>query len=162
MGAYDSTQFIEKVAAFIFPCERNLSLHSLLNQYITGTPQRQKQTSLKRREAGPEFESDAGRDGGVMGSMKSWMLGAAMVVAGLGASATTAQAAEFGITVRGPVAPVAYVAPCPGPGYVGVGGYRARGYWYPGRWEFRGRGPIARFDGRRDFDRHFDRDHFRR
>jgi hypothetical protein len=102
-----------------------------------------------------------------MGSMKSWMLGAAVVVAGLGASATTAQAAEFGVYVRGPVAPVAYAPPSPGPGYFWVGGYRAHGYWMPGRWEFRGvrdRGAFARFDGRRDFDRHYDRDrdHFRR
>ncbi|MGD0095304.1 MAG: hypothetical protein ABSB60_02340 [Terracidiphilus sp.] len=88
-----------------------------------------------------------------MGSMRNWMLGAAMVAAGLGAGATTAQAAEFGVYVRGPVASVAYVAPCPGPGYFWVGGYRARGYWYPGRWEFRG--GRGRFDGR-----HYD--HFRR
>ena len=135
---------------FIFLVIRNLSFDSLLNQYITGTPRRQKEPSLKRREAGPELHTNAGRDGGVMGSMKSWMLGAAVVVAGLGASATMAQAAEFGVYVRGPVA---YVAPCPGPGYFRVGGYRARGYWYPGRREFRG--GRGRFDGR-----HYD--HFRR
>jgi hypothetical protein len=85
-----------------------------------------------------------------------------MVAAGLGAGATTAQAAEFGVYVRGPVA---YVPPSPGPGYFWVGGYRAHGYWMPGRWEFRGgreRGPFVRFDGRRDFDRHYDRDHYRR
>ncbi len=94
-----------------------------------------------------------------MKSMKSWMLGAAMVVAGLGASATMAQAAEFGVYVRGPVA---YVTPCPGAGYFWTAGYRAHGYWYPGRWEFRGvRGPVARFDGRH-FDRGWNRDHFRR
>ncbi|MGA2831476.1 MAG: hypothetical protein ABSE55_00260 [Terracidiphilus sp.] len=86
-----------------------------------------------------------------MSSMRNWMLGAAIVAAGLGAGATTAQAAEFGVYVRGPVAPVAYVAPCPGPGYFWVGGYRAHGYWYPGRWEFRGvrgGGPVVRFGGR--------------
>ncbi len=95
-----------------------------------------------------------------MGSMKSWMLGAAVVAAGLGMGATTAQAAEFGIYVG---RPVAYVPPCPGVGYFWTAGYRAHGYWYPGRWEFRGgHGPVVRFDGRRDFDRHVDRDHFRR
>jgi hypothetical protein len=83
-----------------------------------------------------------------MVSMRNWTLGAVIVAAGLGAGATTAQAAEFGVYVRGPVAPVAYVAPCPGPGYFWVGGYRAHGYWYPGRWEFRGvRGPVVRFGG---------------
>jgi len=93
-----------------------------------------------------------------MGSMRNWMLGAAMVAAGLGAGATTAQAAEFGFYVRGPVATV---PPCPGPGYFWVTGYQAHGYWTPGRWEFRGvrdRDAFARFDGRRDYDRHFDRD----
>ena len=101
-----------------------------------------------------------------MSSMKSWMLGAAVVVAGLGASATMAQAAEFGVYVRGPVA---YVPPCPGAGYFWTAGYRVNGYWMPGRWEFRGdrdRGAFARYDGRRDFDRHYDRDrdrdHYRR
>jgi hypothetical protein len=97
-----------------------------------------------------------------MKSMRVWMLGAAIVAAGLGAGATTAQAAEFGIYARGPVA---YIPPSPGAGYFWVAGYQAHGYWMPGRWEFRGvreRGPIVRYGGRRDFDRHFDRDHFRR
>jgi hypothetical protein len=77
-----------------------------------------------------------------------------------------AQAAEFGVYVRGPVA---YVPPCPGAGYFWTAGYRVNGYWMPGRWEFRGdrdRGAFARYDGRRDFDRHYDRDrdrdHYRR
>jgi hypothetical protein len=93
-----------------------------------------------------------------MNNVRSWMLGAAVVVAGLGAGTMTAQAAEFGVYVRGPVA---YVPPCPGPGYFWIAGYQAGGYWIPGRWEFRGdrdRGAIVRFEGRRDFDRHVDRD----
>lgn len=104
-----------------------------------------------------------------MSAMRNWMLGAAVVVAGLVAGATTAQAAEFGVYVRGPVAPVAYVPPSPGPGYFWTAGYYAHGYWMPGRWEFRGaRGPVVRFDGRRGYDGHvdrdrgWDRDHFRR
>jgi hypothetical protein len=99
-----------------------------------------------------------------MGSMKNWMLGAAMVAGGLGLGATTAQAAKFGIYARGPVA---YVPPCPGPGYFWVAGYYANGYWMPGRWEFRGvydRGLFERFDRgwdrHPDYDRHSDRDHF--
>jgi hypothetical protein len=151
---------LQKLRKFIFRCARNLSPHSLLKQDITGTPRRQKETSLKRNEAGPELRFNTGRDGGVMGSMRNWMLGAAMVAAGLGAGATMAQAAEFGFYVRGPVATV---PPCPGPGYFWVAGYRSDGYWIPGRWEFRGfhdrdRGAFMRFDGRPDYDRHFDRD----
>ena len=72
----------------------------------------------------------------------------------------TAQAAEFGFHMRGPVA---YVPPCPGPGYVWVAGYMANGYWVPGYWNFAsyyGRGPEVRYDRGfyRDYDRHLDRD----
>jgi hypothetical protein len=88
-----------------------------------------------------------------MGSMRNWMLGAAMV-AGVAALGTTqAQAAEFGIRVRGPVA---YVPPCPGPGYFWTAGYMNNGYWVPGFWHFggvRAVGPVVRYD--RGFDRHF-------
>jgi hypothetical protein len=101
-----------------------------------------------------------------MGSMKNWMLGAAVVASGLGLGAAPAQAAEFGIYARGPVA---YVPPCPGPGYVWVAGYFANGYWVPGYWSFvgvRGVGPVVRYDRGRVFDRGldrgFDRNHFRR
>jgi hypothetical protein len=97
-----------------------------------------------------------------MGSMRNWMLGAAVLAGTMGLGATTAQAAEFGVYVRGPVA---YVPPCPGTGYEWVAGYNANGYWIPGRWNFVGVrrvGPIARFDRGydrgRDFDRHVDRD----
>jgi hypothetical protein len=94
-----------------------------------------------------------------MGSMRNWMLGAAVVAGALGLGATTAQAAEFGVYVRGPVA---YVPPCPGPGYVWITGYMTDGYWVPGRWNFVGvHGPdrFVRFDNvrGRDFDRHVDR-----
>ena len=44
-----------------------------------------------------------------MGSMRNWMLGAAVLAGTMGLGATTAQAAEFGLYVRGPVA---YVPPC--------------------------------------------------
>jgi hypothetical protein len=74
-----------------------------------------------------------------MGSIRNWMLGAAVLagVAGLGAG--TAQAAEFRVFARGPVASV---PPCPGPGYAWIAGYRANGYWVPGYWTFRG--PVVR------------------
>ena len=91
-----------------------------------------------------------------MGSMRNWMLGAAVVAGAAGMGSTTAQAAEFGFHMRGPVA---YVPPCPGPGYVWTAGYMANGYWVPGYWNLRvvrAVGPQVRYD--RGFDRHFDRD----
>jgi hypothetical protein len=81
-----------------------------------------------------------------MKSMRNLMLGAAMLAGTLGLGATTAQAARIGVYVG---APVAYVPPCPGAGYVWVDGYYANGYWVAGRWNFvgvRGVGPVARFD----------------
>lgn len=96
------------------------------------------------------------RNEGVMGSIRNWMLGAAVVAGAAGVGATTAQAAEFGFHMRGPVA---YVPPCPGPGYVWTAGYMANGYWVPGYWNFRGVGPVIRFEHGYDrgFDRRFDR-----
>lgn len=114
-----------------------------------------------------------------MGSIKQWMLGAAMVAGILGLSAAPAQAARVGIYV-GVGGPAAYVPPCPGPGYAWVGGYWANGYWVPGYWNFVGVGPRVVIRGgfgwdrgpayyHRDFDRHdrddrhdFDRRHFDR
>jgi hypothetical protein len=95
-----------------------------------------------------------------MNSMKAWMLGAAVLAGGAALGATQAQAAEFGVYARGPVA---YVPPCPGPGYVWVDGYSANGYWIPGRWNFVGeRGPVVRFDVHRGYDHpYYDRDHDR-
>jgi hypothetical protein len=106
----------------------------------------------------------AGWNGGFMGSMKNWMLGAAVLAGAAGMGATTAQATEFGIYARGPVA---YVPPCPGAGYVWVAGYQANGYWIPGRWNFIGvRGPVVRFERGPIFDPHVARyrgyEHFRR
>lgn len=98
-------------------------------------------------------------------NMKNWMLGAAVAAGTLGMANTPAKAAEIGVYVG---APVAYVPPCPGAGYVWVAGYYTNGYWIPGRWNFvgvRGPAPIVRFDAHRDFyHRDFDRrfDHFRR
>ena len=66
-----------------------------------------------------------------MGSLRNWMLGAAVLVGAAGVGATTAQAAEFGFRVRGPVA---YVPPCPGPGYAWVNGYWNGGAYVNGYW----------------------------
>ncbi|MGO8932897.1 MAG: hypothetical protein ACLPLZ_13700 [Terracidiphilus sp.] len=106
-----------------------------------------------------------------MGSMKKWMLGAALAAGALGLSAAPAQAARIGFYVgaRGFAVP-----PCPGPGYAWVGGYWSDGYWVPGSWNFVGvrvggpifRGGIVVDRGpgfyHRDFDRHFAPGRFRR
>jgi hypothetical protein len=70
-----------------------------------------------------------------MGSIRNWMLGAAVLAGVAGLGTATAQAAEFRVNARGPIA---YVPPCPGPGYAWVAGYWANGYWVPGYWNFRG------------------------
>lgn len=102
-----------------------------------------------------------------MGSMRNWMLGAAVLAGAAGLGSIPAHAAEFGIYVG---ARNAYAPPCPGPGYVWIEGYRSGGYWYPGRWNFVGYGDRDRFyhhdrddyyrgrDWDRDRDRHWDRD----
>ena len=105
-----------------------------------------------------------------MTGMKTLMLGVALAAGAAGLGATSAQAAEFRLVVRGPVA---YVPPCPGPGYFWIAGYNDGGYWVPGRWEFRGDRfrdrfvvrDFDRFHGRdfdRDRDRDRDHDRFRR
>ncbi len=69
-----------------------------------------------------------------MGSMKKWMLGAALALGTLGLGATQqAHAARIGVGVY-VGGPVAYVPPCPGPGYVWTAGYYANGVWVPGFW----------------------------
>jgi hypothetical protein len=91
-----------------------------------------------------------------MANMRNWMLGAALAAGGLGLAAAPAQAAEFGVYARGPVA---YVPPCPGAGYVWAAGFYRGGYWVPGRWNYIGvRGP-AHFD-RFERERFYDRDRF--
>jgi hypothetical protein len=58
------------------------------------------------------------------------LLGAALVAGTLGLGATQAQAAVR-VFVGGRVA---YVPPCPGPGYAWVAGYYNGGVWVPGFW----------------------------
>jgi len=94
-----------------------------------------------------------------MASMKSLMLGAAILAGAAGLGATSAKAAEIGVYIGGPSA---YVPPCPGPGYSWVAGYYADGYWVPGRWAFVGRYDRDDFYRHRDWDRdrHYDRDRY--
>jgi hypothetical protein len=96
-----------------------------------------------------------------MGSMKNWVLGAAVLAGAAAVGSIPAQAAEFGVYVRGPVA---YVPPSPGPGYFWTAGYRAHGYWVPGRWSFGGYRDrfVVRDHDRFYRGRDFDRGRFRR
>jgi hypothetical protein len=88
--------------------------------------------------------------------MKTWMLGAAMVAGAAAMGSMPAAAQEFGMHMRGPVA---YVPPCPGPGYFWVDGYMTNGYWVPGRWEFRGgRGYDRVYYGGLGHEQRYDRD----
>jgi hypothetical protein len=68
-----------------------------------------------------------------MGSMKKWMLAAALALGTVGLGATQAQAARIGVGVY-VGGPVAYVPPCPGPGYLWTAGYYNGGVWVPGFW----------------------------
>jgi hypothetical protein len=103
-------------------------------------------------------------------SLKRMVLGAVVAVGALAAGAAPANAAVR-VFVGAPFAPVAYVPPCPGEGYVWAAGYYSGRVWYPGRWNFVGaRERAFRYDRGRAFgydhyrgidrDRHFD--HFRR
>jgi hypothetical protein len=148
-----------KLRRFIFDLKPQPFDRKVFAQDITGTPLRQQEGNLKRREAGLAYQRNGQLDGGVMGSMRNWVLGAAVLAGTLGLGAAKAQAAEFRVYARGPVA---YVPPCPGAGYEWAAGYNANGYWIPGRWNFVGvrvGGPAVRFGYGRGpgFDRHFDR-----
>lgn len=76
-----------------------------------------------------------------MGSMKQWMLGAALAAGAIGMTAAPAQAARVGIYIG---APAAYIPPCPGPGYVWIAGYWNAGVWVPGYWNYAGVGVGVR------------------
>ena len=101
-----------------------------------------------------------------MVSMKSLVLGVALVAGGLGLGTSQAHAARIQVYVGGQAG---YAAPAPGPGYVWVNGYWANGYWTPGYWAAPQVGYGFRFgqpaygrgydNDRRDWDRRdFDRD----
>jgi hypothetical protein len=92
------------------------------------------------------------------------VLGAALAAATLGLGTGTAHAARIGVFV-GVGAPVAYVPPCPGPGYAWVAGYwNPYRVWVPGYWNFVGPRVGVRFGGPvvvgRHFDHGFDRGYF--
>ena len=90
-----------------------------------------------------------------MASMKSLMLGAAILAGAAAIGTTSAKAAQIGVYIGGGSA---YAASYPGPGYAWVDGYYNGGYWIPGRWAYTGRFDRYRFVDR---DRRYDRDDFR-
>jgi hypothetical protein len=102
-----------------------------------------------------------------MKQLGKWMLGAAMVAGTMGLGATAAHA-QVGVGVYVGGGPVAYVPPCPGPGYEWMAGYYSGGYWVPGQWVYARAHYYDRDDYRRggyhydrDWDRHRDGDHDR-
>ena len=96
-----------------------------------------------------------------MKQLGKWMLGAAVMAGTLGLG-TTAANAQVGVGVYVGGGPVAYVPPCPGPGYNWVAGYYSGGYWVPGRWTYVGARYYDRDDYRyRVYDYDRDRDHWR-
>jgi hypothetical protein len=92
-----------------------------------------------------------------MKKLGKWMLGAALAAGSFAMTAVPAHAGvRIGVAIGGPVA---YVPPCPGPGYIWVNGYYSNGYWVPGVWNYVGvreRVPEVYYRGR-----DFDRDHWR-
>jgi hypothetical protein len=155
---------IPKSCAFLFSSQhRNILSKPLFRRNITGGHWGKQEPSLKEPGAGRVSQkSERAHGGGVMKQLGKWMLGAAVVAGTLGLGASTANAAQvrFGVVVGG--GPVAYVPPCPGPGYQWTAGYYSGGYWVPGRWAYAGASYYNRDDYRyrvnsRDYDR--DRDH---
>ena len=135
---------------------------------MNGEPGRQQETNLPdEAEAAKAKEQRVRWNGGLMTGMKKMVLGAALAVGALGMTAAPAQAAvRFGVAIGGPVA---YVPPCPGPGYAWINGYWTNGAWIQGYWRapavgFGARigGPAYHFD-HGPYDRGYDRgnDHFR-
>jgi hypothetical protein len=149
-----------------------LSVHAVQPDINGALEGKFEQAFLKRSRSGPH--GSAAWNGGFMGSMKKMMLGAAIAVGTVAMTAAPAQAAvRFGVAIGGPA--VAYVPPCPGPGYAWVNGYWAQGAWVPGYWNYGGvgprvgvgvrfGGPVNRFDRGPYYrgDNHFDRGHYDR
>lgn len=74
--------------------------------------------------------------------MKSILRALALTgIIGLGAAGAQAQTRVF-VGVRAPVV-VAAVPACPGVGYVWSPGYYAGAVFVPGRWVYRGYGPVV-------------------
>jgi hypothetical protein len=129
---------LKKLRPFFFALTPQPSEKPVFDQDITGDVERRQEPSLTRK-AGQILAlwARVGWDGGPMKRMAKWILGAAVVAGGLGLGSTAAQAAEFRVYVG---TPVAYVPPCPGPGYEWAAGYYSGSYWVPGRWNFVGVG----------------------
>jgi hypothetical protein len=89
-------------------------------------------------------------------SFGKWALGAALAAGALGMGTAKANAAQVRVGI-GIGVPVAYVPPCPDPGYAWVAGYwNPYRVWVPGYW--RGprvvvRGRVGFYGGRRGYYR---------
>jgi hypothetical protein len=101
-----------------------------------------------------------------MKNIGKWVLGAAVLAGSLVLGTSTADAAQWRVSVG--VGDTAYIPPCPGPGYAWVNGYYDGGYWTPGYWNYVGGVSYSYYDRRayRHYDNddyhRFDRDHDRR
>jgi hypothetical protein len=95
--------------------------------------------------------------------MKSILRALALTgIVGLGAAGAQAQRVVVGVGFGAP-AVVAAVPACPGVGYVWTPGYYAGPVFVPGRWVFRGHGPVVVGGFHRDYNhRDFRADRFRR
>lgn len=100
-----------------------------------------------------------------MKSIGKWVLGAAVLAGGMVLGTSTADAAQWRVSVG--VGQSAYIPPCPGPGYTWVNGYYDGGYWVPGSWNYVGGASYTYYgSGYRTYDRDehrgWDRDRDRR
>jgi hypothetical protein len=100
-----------------------------------------------------------------MKSIGKWVLGAAVLAGGMVLGTSTADAAQWRVSVG--VGQSAYIPPCPGPGYTWVNGYYDGGYWVPGSWNYVGGASYTYYGtGYRHYDRDdhrgWDRDRDRR
>ena len=92
-----------------------------------------------------------------MKNMSKWVLGRS---SGTGTD-LGARPARRRLSFRVHVSGRGLCPPCPGAGYVWIAGCMNRGYWVPGRWEFRGyrdRDHVAYFHHDRDDRFYRDRD----
>jgi hypothetical protein len=124
-----------KLRFFIFAWEPQPSELPVFIQLRTGEPGSRKEARFREAASWSGLQERTDRTGGIMTNLKKLALGAAMVAGTLGMSAAPAQAARVGVFVGGRVA---YVPPCPGPGYAWVAGYWNDGVWVPGYWNYIG------------------------
>src|SRR5581483_6551911 len=108
--------FAAKVAPIYFRGKRATSCKKCCLGVHNRRALRQQEPSLREPGAGRVSQGRTrAHGGGIMKQLGKWILGAAMAAGSLGLGSTAAHAAQIGVYVSG--GPVAYVPPCPGPGY---------------------------------------------